>query len=284
MAREVAVESAERPSRARFSAMLERPEEEALELRAYRVGPPPAALVPAPPTRAWIEATPERFARRCLPLMMACQGGWFLLNGQTFRARWDGGGSLDSIKIEHDGPPPHPALSHFGSGILTFHIPYLFRTPPGWNLLARGPSNWPKDAIFPLEGLVETDWSMATFTMNWKFTAPNRPVTFEAGEPSCMITPIRRGDVERFQPRVIELAEDPEVDEGYRAWSESRSQFLTDLADPKSEAVKQKWQKHYFRGISPNGEIAPQHQTKLELRDADDPAGWCPPVDRTIGT
>jgi hypothetical protein len=40
------------------------------------------------------------------------------------------------------------AISHFGSGILTWNVPYLFRTPPGYNLLVRGPANWPKDAAF----------------------------------------------------------------------------------------------------------------------------------------
>ena len=45
-----------------------------------------------------------------------------------------------------------PMSSHFGYGILTWTLPYLFRTPPDWNLLARGPSNLPKDGIQALEG------------------------------------------------------------------------------------------------------------------------------------
>src|SRR3712207_8402233 len=35
-----------------------------------------------------------------------------------------------------------PARSHFGSGILTWNLPFLFRTPPGYNLHVRGPANW----------------------------------------------------------------------------------------------------------------------------------------------
>ena len=83
---------------------------EELALLAYRTGPPPAALVPAPSTRAWIEGTGDRFARRCLPLMMANQAGWFLLNRQTVHVTWDGGDSQEALRLEFPGgdPPSRP--------------------------------------------------------------------------------------------------------------------------------------------------------------------------------
>jgi len=269
----------ERPGRARFARMLRPGEEDGLPLIAYRVSPEPnTTLVPAPASRGWIEATNERFARRCLPLMMANQAGWFLLNTHAFRATWDGDDGPAGLHLEYlSGAPPYPALSHFGYGILTFHIPFLFRTPPGYNLLARGPANWPKDGIQALEGVVETDWAMATFTMNWKLTAVDRPVRFEPGEPFCMLVPQPRGELERFQPQVLDVADDPETAEGYRQWTESRSRFLSELNEPDSAAVRQKWQKHYFRGTTADGTVAPVHQTKLQLQGADDPAGWSPP-------
>ena len=73
--------------------------------------------------------------------------------------------------------------SHFGEGVITWNIPFLFRTSPGYNLLVRGPSNWIKDGVQALEGIVETDWAVQTFTMDWKFTRPRRWVRFEADEP-----------------------------------------------------------------------------------------------------
>ncbi len=284
MAAHEAAGGTSRPGRSRF-VQMQRPEpSDELALIGYRTDPPPAALVPAPATRAWIEATDERFARRCLPLMMANQAGWFLLNSHSFSATWDGGVHEEALQLEFlSGEPPYPAFSHFGYGILTFHVPYLFRTPPGWNLLARGPSNWPRDGVFPLEGLIETDWAMASFTMNWKLTVVDRPVIFEAGEPFCMVVPQRRGDLERFRPRVLDFDVDPEVERGYEAWGESRERFLAELEVPGSAAEKQKWQKHYFQGTAPDGTTAPAHQTKLELQEADDPEGWCAPVDRAIG-
>ena len=275
---------AARSGRTRFTSG-QGADEEDLDLLVYRTSPPPwPAIVPASSTRGWIERTSDRFARRCLPLMMACQAGWFLVGTHSFTATWDGDDSLDALRLEFtSGQPPYPALSHFGYGIVTFHIPFLFRTPPGWNLLARGPANWPKDGAIALEGLVETDWAMATFTMNWKLTRVGRPVTFTAGEPFCMVVPQRRGDLERFQPRVLDMDSDPEVSRGYRTWQESRTRFIAELNVPGTEANDQKWQKHYFRGTAPDGTVAQAHQTKLNLREVEDSAGWSPPPDGLTG-
>lgn len=105
-------------------------------------------LVPAPPARRWMDETSYRFANRCLPLRMANQAGWFVLNDHPLCATWDGGDGRGSVSVEslEEMPPGGPATpllaySHFGHGILTFEIPFLFRTPPGYNVLARGPAN-----------------------------------------------------------------------------------------------------------------------------------------------
>ena len=139
--------------------------------------------------RAWMESSRYRFANRCLPLLIANQAGWSLVNDARFSVLWKGGDSHEDTVIRFEGEPSEPPSSHFGLGVITWNIPYLFRTPPGWNLLARGPANAPKDGIAPLEGLVETDWSAMPFTMNWKLTRPNHPVRFDEGEPICFIFP-----------------------------------------------------------------------------------------------
>lgn len=239
----------------------------ALPLIAYRtsggVGP---VLAPAPAARAWMDQTDRRFARRCLPLTMANQAGWFLLGTHTFVARWDGGDSVDALRLTFaSGDEPYPVSSHFGYGIITFHIPYLFRTPPGWNLQVRGPANWPKAGVAPLEGLVETDWAVASFTMNWKMTATHQAVRFTAGEPICMLTPQRRGDIERFVPEIRDLSEDPELEAAATAWRQSRTTFNRDLQEPGTDAHRIGWQRHYFQGSAPDGTTAPEHQTKLTL-------------------
>jgi hypothetical protein len=238
------------------------------KLIAYRISHwPPMRLVTAPPSRDWMDATPKGFANRCLPLRIANQAGWFVLNSHALRVTWNGGPELSGLEIESlDGETASPATSHFGSGILTWHLPFLFKTSPGFNLHARGPTNWPKDGAYPLDGVVETDWAASTFTMNWKLTRADLPVIFEAGEPICMIVPQRRGELEAFEPEIREIEEAPEIASAYRQWAESRGKFNQELKVPGSKAVRDGWQKDYVRGMTPEGLRAKEHQTKVRLR------------------
>jgi LPS sulfotransferase NodH len=231
----------------------------------------PAMGIPietAPSRRDWMDATPGRFVYRCLPLVIANQHGWILRCPWRVAAVWTGGDGLDALRIElPSNATPRFASSHFGFGILTFSINYIFRTPPGFNLHVRGPANMPKDGIAPLEGIVETDWTEATFTMNWKFTRPYHEIVFEAGEPFAMISPIARGEIERFEPEIRMIAEDPALEAGYRAWSQSRDKFNHDLSVEGSTAQQQGWQRHYVRGETVGQRRADQHQTGLALHD-----------------
>ena len=238
-------------------------------LIAYRIHRwPPMRLVTAPSARDWMNATPYRFANRCLPLMIANQAGWFVLNSHPLRVTWNGGDDRSDLEIESlDGERWYPASSHFGSGILTFNLPFLFRTSPGYNLQVRGPTNWPKDGVYPLEGIVETDWAVSTFTMNWKLTRADFPVVFAAAEPICMVVPQRRGELEAFRPEISDLHEEPQIASAYRQWAESRGKFNQDLEVQNSEAAKQGWQKDYVRGTTLEGLRAKEHQTKLKLHD-----------------
>lgn len=239
------------------------------EFIAYRVSDfPPFKLVKGPIARQWMDETREHFANRCLPLLIANQSGWWCLNCTPFRAAWSGGWDKSCIQVETlDGSKECPAITHFGDGVLTFHMPWLFRTPPGWNMWVRGPTNYTKDGLVALDGVVETDWSMATFTMNWKFTAKNLWVTFEKDEPICQVIPVRRGDLELLKPREQRIEDVPELNKAYLEWSKGREQFLKELGKPGSEATAEKWERHYFRGITRDGSVAPEHQVKLNLRE-----------------
>ena len=235
-------------------------------------------IVPAPNNRAWMDATDRHFANRCLPLLMANQAGWFLLSAHKIALTWSGGASLDSVTVEYlSGQSPFPCTTHFGSGIVTWNLPYLFRTPPGFNLLARGPANWPKDGIYPVEGIVETDWAEATFTMNWLMTRPNHTVVFEEGEPVCMVVPVPRGEIECFRPIIRDIRSDPKLHDAYAHWNQSRAAFNAELRTPGSEASREGWQKHYARGTSVGESKVEQrkrwmieHQNKLRLPDFSD--------------
>jgi hypothetical protein len=238
---------------------------EQLELLALRLASG-MEIRPAPVSRTWMETPAGRFAKRCLPLSIANQAGWELLNPSGFTAMWDGGDELAAVKIwPHFGTQVQWVTSHFGSGVLTWHVPYLFRTPRGYNLLARGPANRPKDGIGALEGIVETDWTTANFTMNWKFTRPRYPVKFEAGEPIAMVVPMRRGELERFRPVLRDGTDVPSLLTAFERFAASRREFIQTLQTPGSPADPVPWQRDYMLGRNVDGTVAPEHQTKLQL-------------------
>ncbi len=234
---------------------------------------------PAPATRPWMDATPEAFAYRCLPLNIANAQGWELLCPLAFHASWTGRPEPEAVNIHADGPAHLWPTGHFGQGVLTFHVHALFRTEPeGIDLWVGGPVNRPKDGIQPLTGIVETDWSPYTFTMNWVFTRPG-VVRFEKGEPFCQIWPQSRTMLDAVQPEVRDLATAPELAETLTAWQDARNTFNADLKDPASEARDQKWQKAYYRGLLPGtDQPVPGHRTKQRL-----PA-FCPVTGATAGT
>jgi hypothetical protein len=128
----------------------------------------------------------------------------------------------------------------------------------------------PKDGIGPLEGLVETDWSVATFTMNWKFTRANTPVTFDVDEPVCMILPQRRGELEAHVPAIRSLATNEPLRQATKRWAEGRHEqqvrkFLAEHG-AASRADRDSWEKDYYKGRTPTGDAAPEHQQALQLR------------------
>ncbi|MEZ4311084.1 MAG: DUF6065 family protein [Polyangiaceae bacterium] len=224
------------------------------------------ALSPAPGRREWMEQTPERFANRCLPLLMANQAGWFVTLTEDVEVEWNGRDGLGDVRVYGGERVKANVASHFGCGIVTFKLPFLFRTEPGYNLLARGPANLFKDGIAPLEGLIESDWSVAPFTMNWKITRPRLRIRFAAGDPVCQLVPQKRHELEAFEPDAMALDDDPAISTEYRQWRESRSKFIVDLAAREEEAVRAGWQRDYFLGRGPGDSAAPQHQTKMSLK------------------
>jgi hypothetical protein len=203
-------------------------------------------------------------------MRIADQAGWVILNDRPIRAKWLGDAGPNAVLIEHTGAEPYAAVSHFGEGILTFFIPFLFRTPPRIALLFRGPANMPKDAIAPLEAIVETDWAIAPSSMNWKFTRANTWVEFARHEPICMIVPQCLDLLESAKPRILNIKENPELHQNFEVWCENCRDFNDRLRNREPEAVRLGWQRFYFRGTAPHAESdliadASHHRTRLNL-------------------
>lgn len=223
---------------------------------------------PASSKRLWMDETPESFAYRCLPLAIANAHGWEIMSPCGFEARWTGGSGAEAVEVRLDpGTELRMApVSLFGQATVTFHIEGLFRTPPGWNLWVGGSPNHAKDGIAPLGGVIETDWSPYTFTMNWRFTRQDHWVRFEKDEPICFFFPVERNALLETEPQVRPIDEAPELKEQFERWSASRNAFQEQVRIDRPQAPADKWQKLYYRGVDPDGvKRIEGHQSKLRL-------------------
>ena len=225
---------------------------------------------PAPINRTWMSQTHQGWATRCLPLLIANQSGWELRNPSAFTATWMGGNNVGDLTIVPDTRAAGQFLpgSNFGYGILTWHLPMLFRTPPGYDLLVRGPANHPKDAVSALEGIVETDWASSSFSMNWKLTRKHMPVRFEVGEPIGMIVPQRRAELEEFAPELRRIESDEDLQRKYESFLRSRDdEGRIRAAEKVAAGERVDWQGDYTKGRHRDGEAgAEDHQTRRHLR------------------
>lgn len=183
-----------------------------------------------------MDSTPGKYAYRCIPLSSANTMGWEILNPVDVELRWSGKDDGDQIDVKaaaNDPFAPHP---HFGSGTVTWYLPFLFRTPPEYGLMITGPANHDKQYITPLDAFVRTDWIPFPFTMNWRITTPNETIRFAAGEPVCRILPYPLELLNDMQVEIRDMTEDPEFMQRMKNWETQRAE------DYKSQQeAEQKW-------------------------------------------
>jgi hypothetical protein len=238
-----------------------------MRLDCYKIHEWAPEIVPGQGRRAWMDAFQDRHPYRCLPLTMANCTGWEIICPVGLTIEWDGGMLEAAIKITGDEAwPPVSSIadSHFRRGIVTFHTGHLFRTEPGWRVWAMGPPNEPKDGIYPLQGLIETEWLPFPFTMNWQMTRPGK-VRFEKGEPFCFITLLQDHPLHEIQPVIRPLDSDQELSRQYAVWERHRGEFNRKIFRQDPEATKQAWQRFYFKGEFPE-EVAPAPEGHINKR------------------
>ena len=242
-----------------------------------------------------MDATPNRFAYRCLPLTIVNQTGWWIKNPVGFTATWRGcraaGDDRLPVRRVADELWRDWINSQFGEGIITWNTPFLFRTKPaGSRLLVCGPVNYFKANAHPLTALIESDWMSMSFTMNWKIMVP---------EPAG---PVRRrralvpGDPagrQRLRRPGRCLGDLPEADRrpgglpGLPGLGRGPTQFHDQKA--KGEVKPDDWQKDYFQGRDALGRApATVHMTKVKPPADPVPAAsrvepWRPGLNRSPG-
>ena len=218
-------------------------------------------------SRGWMDDTwgGRGFANRCLPLITANGFGWSILNPIEFDVYWNGGSSYRDVVISfretYNADHEQAINCNFADGILTFDFGFIIRTSKGHNLYVKGPANCQRDFIHPLEGIVETDWLPFPFTMNWRFTEPNRIVSFKKGDPICTFFPIPRKYLETWKTEEMKLEDNIELKDRYIEWSRARLEH-NDAAMNDPNFVNN-GQKHYAKGIYPNGDEVKDHQKTI---------------------
>ncbi|WP_336801606.1 DUF6065 family protein [Kaistia sp. MMO-174] len=239
-----------------------------MKLIAYVMDGHELDIRPARPNRAWMDAYFERYAYGCLPLLMANMHGWEIFSPVSFTAIWNGGGHKDGVAILEDEDSNGQILSFFGSGIVTYKLPAVFRTEPGYDLYVQAPPNNPIDGVAPLAGIVEMDWATTIISMNWQLTRPNFAVRFKKGQPLCQVFPVKRGELENFEPEKRRLSDEPELAAYIDEWLARRRGFQAALKDPDSPERRQKWPGNYRRGTDVFDESAApsDHLTRLRLK------------------
>jgi hypothetical protein len=240
-----------------------------VKLIAFPYGAMVPELKPARARRDWMDGFPDRHAYRCLPISIANSFGWEVVSPCDLRIDYNGGPLASDLTIAaEDGYDlvDHLAASNFTHGILTLHTGYIFRTEPGWSLLATGPINEPKDGMSPLTGLIETDWLPYPFTMNYQLT---RPGTFRIrkGEAFCHVVPILAEPVADAEVEILPIEAEKDLKERMDGFAERRGKLLAAGVTPDPTSVREAWGREYFRGKLADGTSAPRHTHKLRLAD-----------------
>jgi predicted 2-oxoglutarate/Fe(II)-dependent dioxygenase YbiX len=250
-------------------------------LEAFRLHPHAPPLVPSTSDRVWMDDFPDRHAYRCLPLTIANAHSWEILAPGGFEIEWNGRSGTADLQVRPladwpaELPFEHFARSNFSRGIVTLHTGYLFRTPPGWSLLATAPFNEPRIGIAPLTGIMESDWLPYPFTMNWQMLAVGK-VQFQKDEAFCAVMPIPKSYLPDWEVAVHDLADDPVMDAEQETFRAARAELLARMESDDPEAHREAWQRHYFLGRHPDGTPVTQHVNKLRLADPRDLSGTRP--------
>jgi hypothetical protein len=109
--------------------------------------------------------------------------------------------------------------------------------------------------------------------MNWQLTEPGT-LRIEKGEPFCRVFPVMQGALEAVTPEVFNIEQDPALRGQHDAWRAKRDEFRARLARNDAAALKEAWQKFYFKGEhADTGLPAASHTSKLRLNDPIDSRG-----------
>ncbi len=171
--------------------------------------------------REWMNAAEDGHPYRCAPLRLANVSElWIVAHEPTF-VRWDPRAGRDLLSIDGLGE------SHFGHGIVTFRVPFVFDVSEPWCLLVKGPSNVVVPNAHALEGVIDPRAAAVGFTMNWLIQEGGTAI-FERGKPIAAITLIDPAALHATEVRIRPLADHPRRDE-LEAWWQTRTDLFDEI-------------------------------------------------------
>jgi len=77
-------------------------------------------------------------------------------------------------------------------------------------------------------------------------------ISFAKGEPFCFINVVQNQSQDEIQPVIKSLESDQDLKKQYEAWARTRNEFNESLMRRDPEAMKEAWQKFYFKGEKPD--------------------------------
>jgi hypothetical protein len=90
-------------------------------------------VVPLRRKREWMSETVNSYAYKCVPMNIANDYGWAVLNPAQFTATWNGSDSPEGVSVVYEEGGEHDFLgTYFGHGILTVGLDFLLQTPKGF--------------------------------------------------------------------------------------------------------------------------------------------------------
>ena len=209
--------------------------------------------------RSWFDSN----FYRCIPLTIGNQYGFVIKNTVPFEVVWNSGPAGNDVHIfykKDEDRSAYPIMyGHFGSGILTLETPFVFRTPPGVNIMTINPPNFVVPNMTVMTGVVEADNLRYTFTFNLKIQVPHVRIAIPADTELAAFIPIPRYFADKFDlVKAENLFNDDICKEeilAYKDAEKNRHELQSKYDNPTQRADS-----FYSRGIDVYGNKFKDHQ------------------------
>jgi Family of unknown function (DUF6065) len=196
----------------------------------------------------------------CLPLTIGNQYGFAIKSLYDFEAIWNGGDSPEDVKVSVTAPDGRQFISsHFGMGVITLQNRFVFRTPPGINLVTMNAPNVITPYLQNMTGVIETDNLRRDFTFNIRITVPNVKVQVKKGDIVSCVIPIPRFTIENYNIKLANECMSAEViaNERQTALDFGKERAQVDVKNPHGIG------RRYFNGEDVYGNKLPNHQKSM---------------------